>query len=304
MKRPSFQFYPEAWQTNANLKRCSKALKCTWLDVMCLMHDSDEYGVLRWPLREVAEAAGCKTAELKELRDKTVLKGADIGEACQAFIYTPRHAGKDGEPVVLIPEQPGPVWYSSRMVRDEYLRSKRGTGTRFGDDTKEEKRSPTHTPTQREGDPPDPPPIHREGDGALSLSLALPNPLPPPPGGGVPDGTPAVAIPDCPHQRIIELYHELMPLNPRVLEWTDTRKGHLRARWREKALPNGRTQGYTSVDAGIAFWRRFFAYCAESKFLTGRAESKPGKPPFCPNLDWLLKSENFAKVIEGNYIDR
>lgn len=180
MKRPSFQFYPEAWQTNANLKRCTKQLKCTWLDVMCLMHDSDEYGVLRWPLREVAEAAACKIPELKELRTKSVLKGADAGETCPAFIYTPRHAGKDGDPVTLIPEQPGPVWYSSRMVRDEYIRSKRGEGTRFGDDPsasgrpqKRQKAPPNQTPTQRVGDQPDKPPTQREGDGPLALSLSL-----------------------------------------------------------------------------------------------------------------------------------
>lgn len=127
------------------------------------------------------------------------------------------------------------------------------------------------------------------------------NPLPPADAGGAPDGAHAPPMPDCPHERIIALYHELMPLNPQVLEWTETRRGHLRARWREKALPNGRTQGYATVDAGLAFWRRFFGYCAESKFLTGRAEAKPGKPPFCPGLDWLLKPENFAKVLEGRY---
>jgi hypothetical protein len=55
---------------------------------------------------------------------------------CEAFIYTPRHAGKDGEPVTLIPTQKGPIWYSSRMVRDEYVRTKRGIGTRFGDEPK------------------------------------------------------------------------------------------------------------------------------------------------------------------------
>ena len=56
MKRPSFQFYVSDWQSNNKLRRCSHAEKGIWLDVMCLMHDSEEYGILRWPLKEVAQA--------------------------------------------------------------------------------------------------------------------------------------------------------------------------------------------------------------------------------------------------------
>lgn len=282
MKRPSFQFYPKDWQGNAKLKRCKPAERSYWLDVMCLMHDSVEYGVLRWPLREIAQAVGCSPLVLRGLADKCVLKGSDT--RIDDFVFVPMHAGKKGPAVTLLAAQEGPVWYCSRMVRDEYIRSKRGEQTRFGE-------QPDATPKGS--------PIPPFGDGPSSSSASAKNPLSTPTGVEAPDG--ARSIPDCPHQKIIDLYHETMPLNPRVLEWTDTRQGHLRARWREKALPNGRTQGYTTVDAGLSFWRRFFGYCAESKFLTGQADAKPGKPPFCPNLDWLLKPENFAKVLEGNY---
>lgn len=95
------------------------------------MHDSDAYGLLRWPLAEIAQALGAPARILRELATKSVIRGADKGE-CTEFVYIPRHAGVDGEPVVLIPTQVGPLWYSSRMVRDEYVRSKRGEGSRFG----------------------------------------------------------------------------------------------------------------------------------------------------------------------------
>lgn len=131
MKRPSFQFYPGDWQGNAKLRRCTHAERGVWVDVMCLMHDSEEYGVLRWPLADIAQAVGCKPTELKSIERKGVLKGVDSG-SLEPFIFTPRHAGKDGEPVTLIPKQDGPIWYSSRMVRDEYIRQKRGEGSRFG----------------------------------------------------------------------------------------------------------------------------------------------------------------------------
>jgi len=152
MSRPSFQFYPGDWQRNAKLRRCSHAERGIWIDVLCLMHDNeDEYGMLRWPLRDIAKAVGCRPAELLKLREKGVLKGADPGERCEPYSFTPRHAGRDGEPEVLIPAQDGPVWYSSRLVRDEHVRKKRGIGTRFGD---EPKTAPKPSPMPPFGDGP------------------------------------------------------------------------------------------------------------------------------------------------------
>lgn len=130
MRRPSLQFYPGDWQANPKLRRCSHAEKGIWLDVICILHDQDEYGVIRWPLKDLALAVHAKPAALQKLVDKGVLKGTDSGE-CEPFIYVPRHARKDGEPVTLISKQVGPIWYSSRMVRDEYVRNTAGASTRF-----------------------------------------------------------------------------------------------------------------------------------------------------------------------------
>lgn len=142
MKRPSFQFYPGDWSANPNLKRCTFAERGIWLEVMCLMHDQDPYGVLRWPLKEIAQAVGCKPADLMALARKGVLKGAD-DHLAEAFVYTPRSGRKDGEPVTLIDTQAGPIWFSSRMVKDEYLRTIRGDGGGNGDAPK---RPPKATP--------------------------------------------------------------------------------------------------------------------------------------------------------------
>ena len=126
MKRPSFQFYPEDWLANANLRRCTHEEKGIWIDVMCLLHDQAEYGVVRWPLKELAGAVGTTARKLRALIDKGVLKGADTGESTEAFIYVPRSGRRDGDPVTLIDEQKGPLWFSSRMVTDEYKRQVRG----------------------------------------------------------------------------------------------------------------------------------------------------------------------------------
>jgi hypothetical protein len=105
----------------------------------------------------------------------------------------------------------------------------------------------------------------------------------------VPHGTP-----ECPHDDIIAVYHELLPNAPRVRMWTEKRRKALRSRWRENA------KHYATVDEGLTWWRKFFGYVAQSDFLTGRAQSN-GRPPFIASLEWLTKSENFVKTIEGNY---
>ena len=172
MKRPSFQFYPADWRNDAKLRRCTDAARGGWMDVLCVLHDGDEYGVCRWTMADLARAAGVPVKLLQELSVKGVLKGAD--DEVSAFIYTPRHAGKDGEPVTLIAAGAGPCWYSSRMVRDEYVRQHRGASTRFTVD------DPPPKPT------PKPPIGERQGDGASSSSSSSSskNTPKPPRGGG------------------------------------------------------------------------------------------------------------------------
>lgn len=125
MKRPYLQFYTGDWQSNPKLRCCSHAEKGIWIDVICILHDQDEYGILRWPLKQLAQAVHTSVSSLKKLVDMGILRGADTGATCDAFVYTPRSGRKEGKPITLVEAQPGPVWYSSRMVRDEYVRSVR-----------------------------------------------------------------------------------------------------------------------------------------------------------------------------------
>lgn len=167
MKRPAWQHYPADWNNSANLGRCSWGAQGVWIRALGKFHDSDEYGVLRWPLKQIAQAVGCPQQLLRELAEKGVLKGSD--KKHEAYIYTPRHAGKTGAPVTLIEAGDGPCWYSSRMVTDEYLRTTRGASTRFG-------YGPDPTPTRRHGGTPKPTPdttpSQRQGDGASSSSTS------------------------------------------------------------------------------------------------------------------------------------
>lgn len=164
MKRPSFQFYPAEWRSNANLRRCSEAARGAWMDILCTLHDCDQYGVARWPLAELAKAAGVAIRLAKELAEKLVLKGSDRGPI--VFVHTPRHAGKDGEPVTLVDVPEGPCWFSSRMVTDEWRRKVSGGKTRFGT-TPETTPDTKPVTTPRQGDD--------LGDGATTSSSTSPS---------------------------------------------------------------------------------------------------------------------------------
>lgn len=85
MKAPAFQFYAADWLANIKLRRCTPTARGAWIDVLCLMHDSDEYGVLRWPLVEIAGVVNVPVKVLRELAERGVLKGAESGAADYIF---------------------------------------------------------------------------------------------------------------------------------------------------------------------------------------------------------------------------
>lgn len=45
-KLPAFQFYPSDWQNDLNLQLCSLGARGLWIELLCLMHHSEEYGHL------------------------------------------------------------------------------------------------------------------------------------------------------------------------------------------------------------------------------------------------------------------
>lgn len=107
--------------------------------------------------------------------------------------------------------------------------------------------------------------------------------------------------PACPAEEIVKLYHEAMPDNPKVRVLNDARRKTIRARWKEAASLDCKPFGYNDRDEGLDAWRRFFEVCAESDFLTGRAQPQPGKPPFVADIDFLMSPAGFAKCLENKY---
>lgn len=104
-KLPAFQFYPADWLKDPDLRRCSHAAKGVWIDMLCVMHECEERGVLAtagkaWSDEEIASVVGGD-------RKATL---SCIHELIEKQVARRRGAG---------------AIYSARMTRDEAIRKAR-----------------------------------------------------------------------------------------------------------------------------------------------------------------------------------
>lgn len=149
-------------------------------------------------------------------------------------------------------------------------------------------RQPSQTPDSRHQTP-DQEQKHDPPIGGLSP--ASPDGSPATPAGGAPEEPQGLASPEapakpppCPQAEIIAAYHAALPECPPVRVWTERAATMLRTRWREDP------QRWN-----LDWWREFFAYIRKCPFLLGQ------KSDFQASLGWLVRPENFAKVLNGNY---
>ncbi len=88
-----------------------------------------------------------------------------------------------------------------------------------------------------------------------------------------------------PQQELLKLYHSHCYKLPKVLKMTPARKTALTSRWiGDKERQN------------LKWWEKFFQRVGESQFLTGNND-RGWKADF----SWILKQENFYKILEGKY---
>jgi len=91
-----------------------------------------------------------------------------------------------------------------------------------------------------------------------------------------------------PFQKIVDCYHQVLPMLPRCIKLSTARKGQIRARWLD---------GIDNMDE----WEAFFKRIAMSAFLTGRVPGRDEQAPFRADLQWVTKEGNFLKILEGKY---
>jgi len=98
-----------------------------------------------------------------------------------------------------------------------------------------------------------------------------------------------IQIPPCPHKEIINLYAKHIPTGIQPRSWDGARALALKSRWKE-----------SKKRQSLTWWEGFFEHISKSKFLTGQKIYKD-RDPFEITLPWVLKKENFNKIIEGVY---
>jgi hypothetical protein len=102
-------------------------------------------------------------------------------------------------------------------------------------------------------------------------------------------------IPKCPTAEIVKAFHIHLPMMPSVVVLNASRKAAISARWREVV-----TTDKMDLAGGIDWFAWFFGHVAKSRFLTGHSAPRNGRV-WKADFDWLMKPQNFAKTVEGNY---
>jgi uncharacterized protein YdaU (DUF1376 family) len=105
------------------------------------------------------------------------------------------------------------------------------------------------------------------------------------------------ALTPCPQQEIVELWKKALPSLEHPRSWVGQRPRHLAARWRELLVD----QEFADRESGLQWFGWFFDFIGKSPFLTGKVAGINGKPAFTASLDWVVKPENFAKIVDRNY---
>lgn len=93
-KLPAFQFYPGDWLKDPNLRRCTHAAKGVWVDILCLMHESQERGYLAtsgvaWSDEDIALAVGGDKSIVLACITELTLKGVAKRDA-RGALYSKR----------------------------------------------------------------------------------------------------------------------------------------------------------------------------------------------------------------------
>lgn len=91
-----------------------------------------------------------------------------------------------------------------------------------------------------------------------------------------------------PYEKIVDLYHKILPDLPGVAKLTTKRKTQIRKLWIED-LNN------------LENWANFFTHVSASDFLMGKSEPSPGHPNFRADIEWLTNQSNFTKIAEHKY---
>jgi hypothetical protein len=209
----------------------------------------------------------------KTLKQWSGILRADLRQTRRIFAFFLLHNICD-----LVNQKDNVTITSRRIVRDEYIRKiRKESGIKGGNPVLKHGKDAENLVNQNDKQKPTPSSSSSFKEESLvkdSLSA---------------EESADVKIPPCPHEKIIELYHEILPMMARVREpygvyWNGVRKKHLATRWKE-------SEEHQDLD----FWTTFFTWVkSDCPFLLGQ-----GRDGWKADIGWLICPGNFVKVLEG-----
>lgn len=109
---------------------------------------------------------------------------------------------------------------------------------------------------------------------------------------------PKNAFPPCPYQKIVELYHEKLPMFPRVAKLTTSRRTAINARWKDVCEEIRRDGLQVTEAAALENFVCFFDLVLRDDFLMGRTPRGERYANWRCTLDYLMTPKGFFKLIE------
>lgn len=259
-KAPAFQFYVRDWLSDPQLRQASPSTRGIWIDCLCFMWEAPERGVLSGTEDALMRLLGINRAEWDlfcEEMDVTRF-ASRVTERNKKVTITNRRMKREAEAKKTNAER-----------QDRYRKRRRDAKCDAGCDAKvtppsssSSSSSPSKmVPTLPSPPPPTPPTVEQE-----LVATA----------GGDPP-----AQKRCSAEKLVDLYHKVLPGHPAVRELGETLRKRLRAAW--KRHPD------------LQWWEEYFLYVSKSDFLCGR------KKEFTADLFWLAGPQNQEKVVNGRY---
>lgn len=284
-KRPASQYYWGDWFKDLALQSCSLPARGLWHEMNCLMHQGEPYGHLTMP-------NGKPMAPMQ------------LGNLCKISAATCKKLLEELESNGVFSRAENDTIFSRRMVRDEDIRNRRAQGGKEGAE-----HGIKGAEAGFKGGRP------KSTKGGLETPL-LPGIEPPPSSSSSSSSSTSVGkedsneslsppneAPPCPTQKLLVCFAELVPElpQPRRELWDGSVGAEaMRQRWKwlMTAERANQTRYAETTEDGINWFRRFFQNVAASDFLTQRTGT------FRADLAWLMKKDNFRKVVQGNYVNK
>lgn len=94
----------------------------------------------------------------------------------------------------------------------------------------------------------------------------------------------------CPYEDILSLWSSILPEAVQPQKFDDSDRQLLKARWNT-----------SEKTKNLEWWKEFFEYIRGSPFLMGQVDPSNGHRRFRLRMQWMLKRENFKKIIDKVY---